>query len=105
MVAFIGDVGGWELVLIVALVLVVFGPSRLPELARTVGKISAQIRAANRQLQREIYDSVEDDESRRLPAPAGRRVEHGPAPADGADSAPPAAPMKADEVSPPERRD
>lgn len=68
MVAFIGGIGGWEILFILALALVIFGPKRLPELARSLGKISAQIRMANRQLQRELYDNLDPEEVMREPA-------------------------------------
>ena len=50
--------GFWELSLIFVIALVVFGPERLPGLARTVGlwvgKMRATLRGFNEQLEREL---------------------------------------------------
>ncbi len=62
MVAFIGGIGGWELLLVVAVVLVIFGPERLPEMARKFASISAKVRTANRDFQREMYRNLDPDE-------------------------------------------
>ncbi len=65
MVAFIGGFGGQEVLLILGIALVIFGPKRIPSLARSLGKFSAQIRAANRQIQREIYSNIDPEEIQR----------------------------------------
>jgi sec-independent protein translocase protein TatA len=62
MVAFIGGFGGQEMLMILAIALVIFGPKRIPSLARSLGKVSAQIRNANRQIQREIYSNIDPEE-------------------------------------------
>ncbi|MHC4600288.1 MAG: twin-arginine translocase TatA/TatE family subunit [Planctomycetota bacterium] len=36
--AFLGGFGMWEILLIVAIILLLFGASRIPELARSLGK-------------------------------------------------------------------
>ena len=33
-----GSLGGWELIIILVVVLVIFGPKRLPEMGRSLGK-------------------------------------------------------------------
>lgn len=42
-----GKIGIWELVLILALVLMLFGPSKLPELGRSVGKTIKEFRRSS----------------------------------------------------------
>lgn len=57
------DVGGGELLLILVAVLLLFGPSKLPELARSFGKGMAQIRRAQTEFQRNlnaISDEIEE---------------------------------------------
>jgi sec-independent protein translocase protein TatA len=50
------DVGGGELVLIVLAVLVLFGPERLPEIARMMKKGMAKIRQAQLEFQSQIEE-------------------------------------------------
>jgi len=84
------DVGGTELLLILGAALVLLGPKRLPEIARQLGKVSNQLRDANRELKRELYSNLEpppavaargDEPERGLPAPRppARHVEQGAA--------------------------
>ncbi|MBX7137011.1 MAG: twin-arginine translocase TatA/TatE family subunit [Oligoflexia bacterium] len=47
-----------ELIVIFAVALIAFGPEKLPELARHLGKMSAQLRRASDQMRREFYNSV-----------------------------------------------
>lgn len=96
MVALIG-IGGSELLLILGAALVLLGPKRLPEIARQLGKVSNQLRDANRDLKRELYANLEpppaaargDELQGGVPAPrpAARQIEQGAAaalPAAGA---------------------
>ena len=50
------DVGGGELILILIVVLMLFGPKKLPELARSVGKGLRQVRKAQEDLTQQIRD-------------------------------------------------
>lgn len=54
------NIGGWELLVILVLALVVLGPDKLPEAAREFGRISGQLREMARGFQRE-FDSVKND--------------------------------------------
>ena len=47
-----------ELIVIFIVVLIVFGPEKLPELARTLGKLSAELRKGSDAVRREIYNTV-----------------------------------------------
>ena len=89
-------IGMTELIVILAIALVVLGPKKLPEIARSLGKGLAEFRRASSEMRREFLDVT--DESRPLtpaaPAP----------PAEGA-AAPPAmasAPPVAAAPKPPE---
>ncbi len=58
-----------ELLVIFAVALIVFGPERLPEIARTIGKVAADLRRASDQVRREFYNSVykpADDVGKRI---------------------------------------
>ena len=47
-----------ELAVVFFVALLVFGPDKLPELARTIGKISAQLRRQSDSVRREFYNTV-----------------------------------------------
>ncbi|MGE5543348.1 MAG: twin-arginine translocase TatA/TatE family subunit [Bacillota bacterium] len=46
MFGLIGNIGPWELVLIMAIVLIIFGPGKLPQLAESMGKAVRSFRKA-----------------------------------------------------------
>ncbi len=60
-----GSIGGPELVLILVIILLVFGPKRLPEFGRTIGKGLAEFKRASSDLRRSLEDEVRVDEPRR----------------------------------------
>jgi sec-independent protein translocase protein TatB len=63
------NVGGGELLVIALVALIVLGPQRLPEAARTVGKVVGEIRKLSSGFQREIRDAFEEvDTTTRKPA-------------------------------------
>lgn len=47
-----------ELVVLFIIALVIFGPERLPDIARTIGKLSAELRKGTDALRREFYNAV-----------------------------------------------
>jgi sec-independent protein translocase protein TatA len=52
--------GGWEVVLILAVVLILFGAKRLPELARGLGSGIKEFKKATREVTEEIQNVAED---------------------------------------------
>ncbi|HET7746210.1 MAG TPA: twin-arginine translocase TatA/TatE family subunit, partial [Vicinamibacteria bacterium] len=54
-----GTLGGQEIVLILVLALIVFGPRKLPEIGRTVGRMLAEFRKASNEFRRTIEDEVD----------------------------------------------
>ena len=54
-----GPLGGPELVLILVLALIVFGPRRLPEIGKSMGRLLSEFRKASHDFQRTIEDEVE----------------------------------------------
>jgi Tat protein translocase TatB subunit len=62
MVAFIGGIGSQEILLVLAIALVIFGPKKIPEIARNISKIVIKVRQANRQFQREIFSNLDPEE-------------------------------------------
>jgi len=69
----------WELSLIFLLALVVFGPERLPGLARSVGLWVGKARAVMRNFSEQIERELAVEEMRRNAAPKAEK------PADGKD--------------------
>jgi TatA/E family protein of Tat protein translocase len=66
-----GPLGFPEMLFIVVLALLIFGPKRLPEVGRTIGKGMAQFRKATTDLKRTIESEIalEEDPGRRPPGP------------------------------------
>lgn len=61
--AFIGPIGGPEMIMIFVVILLLFGAKKLPELARGVGKSMGEFKKAREEFEREITRS--EDEVRR----------------------------------------
>tara|TARA_Y100000768_G_scaffold116641_1_gene86169 strand:+ start:4271 stop:4573 length:303 start_codon:yes stop_codon:yes gene_type:complete len=54
------NIGGGELLIIILVIVIFIGPSKLPEVANTLGRLSATIRRFNQSFQDEIRNSFED---------------------------------------------
>ena len=54
-----GTLGGPEILLILVIALIVFGPRKLPEIGKTMGKMLAEFRKASSDFKRTIEDEVE----------------------------------------------
>ena len=52
--------GGWEIVLILAVVLILFGAKKLPELAKGLGSGIKEFKKATRDVTDEIHSAMED---------------------------------------------
>ena len=57
-------VGPMEILVIVVLILIVFGPNRLPEMARTIGKAMKDVKSATSELGRNLSSELEEEERR-----------------------------------------
>jgi sec-independent protein translocase protein TatA len=58
--AFIGGLGGQEMIVIFLIVLLLFGAKKLPELARGVGKSMGEFKKAREDFEKEITRSEEE---------------------------------------------
>lgn len=63
---FAGMLGGWEIVLILAVVLILFGAKKLPELAKGMGQGIREFKKASREVTEEIERAGDDDAPRKL---------------------------------------
>lgn len=95
------SIGAPELLVIIVLALIIFGPRRLPEIGRTVGKSMREFRRAASQLRAEIEMDIDEEQPPRArgaqargrparkPAAARNRAkppgETGPTPAPSGD--------------------
>jgi len=62
------NIGPEEIILILVIALIVFGPKRLPEIGRTVGKSLREFRKASDDIRQELSLHL-DDEPEAAPAP------------------------------------
>jgi TatA/E family protein of Tat protein translocase len=97
-----GSLGLPEILFILLLALLLFGPRRLPEIGRTIGKGLSEFRRATNDLKRSIESEIALEEPPRRPAPvpptaASLRGVPSPVPPESA----PAAPASAPEVTAP----
>lgn len=70
------NVGGGELLVILLIALIVLGPQRLPDAARTVGRVMGDLRRISSGFQQELKDAFDDSDGR--PAPGRPRKESVP---------------------------
>lgn len=56
-----GSLGGPELILILVVALIVFGPRRLPDIGKSVGKMLVEFRRASNEFKRTVEDEVESE--------------------------------------------
>lgn len=87
-----GNIGVPELIFIFILALLIFGPRKLPELGRTLGKALAEFRRASTDLRRTFEEEMRDLE---------RHAQESEAQADQA-PAPPAEPAGSGSIAPPQ---
>ena len=69
-----GIFGGWEIVLILAVVLILFGAKKLPELAKGLGQGIKEFKKATSEVQNEIQSAMDDTR----PIPPPKRIENPP---------------------------
>ena len=70
-----GSLGFPELLLIFVVALIVFGPRRLPEIGRTLGKALGEFRKATDELKSSLEREVRADEFKQLTNPTVSRTE------------------------------
>ncbi len=88
-----GPLGIWEILFILALALLIFGPRKLPEIGRTLGRSLGEFRKATTDLKRQLNTEMIDEELRQsdprhlLRDDANGQVAEKPASGDGPGSA------------------
>ncbi|MFC1988519.1 Sec-independent protein translocase protein TatB [Chloroflexota bacterium] len=72
------DMGMGEILLVIVVALVIWGPGKLPEIARTMGKAVATLRKASFDLTTEIRKEIEKEEQRKTTeTPPEMRIDGG----------------------------
>ncbi|HEY8122566.1 MAG TPA: twin-arginine translocase TatA/TatE family subunit [Myxococcota bacterium] len=96
-----GPIGFTEMALIFVVALLVFGPNKLPELARNLGKSLAEFRRASNDLRRSIMEADTIEPAPKPPQGPADEVAAGAPPASppGLPHSVPAAPPIAEPVS------
>lgn len=62
MFGFIGNIGPWELVLILLIALIVVGPGKLPEVAKSMGRAFNEFKKTTSGIQKEFQNAMKFDE-------------------------------------------
>ena len=78
-----GSIGMPELIIIFVIALIIFGPRKLPELGRSLGKSLAEFKRASNELKSTLEEEIRLEEQRQhqeparpSPAPTGTVVSH-----------------------------
>ena len=88
-----GPLGGPEIFLILVVALIIFGPRKLPEIGKSMGRMLAEFRKASNDFKRTLDDEVEAD--RVKPAEPAALAVASPAEPPPASELPPLAPPEA----------
>ncbi len=59
-----GPIGVWEMVIILVIALIVFGPRKLPELGRSLGKSLGEFKRASNELRNTLDEEIRIEERR-----------------------------------------
>src|SRR5674476_29080 len=79
-------IGFQEMLIILVVVLIFFGPKRLPDLAKSLGKGIAEFKKASEEVRKGIEDAVKEESAAETPKPQENLSSYGKAP--GSDPVP-----------------
>jgi len=80
------NLGGGEIILILALILIMFGAKKLPELAKGLGQGIKEFKKATREVTDEVSNAMDESAQKRLPPSSTTTIETTPAPAPHAET-------------------
>lgn len=55
-------IGPWEILVLLFIILIIFGPKRLPEMGKSLGKAIKEFKNAGKQIQDDIDDALNDED-------------------------------------------
>ena len=73
-----GSIGAPELIVIFLIALLIFGPRKLPQLGRTIGKSLAEFRRATSDLKRTLEKEINQEDPPPIPDPEKPRIDPDP---------------------------
>ena len=62
---FIGGLGGWEIMVILLVVLAFFGANKIPEIARGMGKGIREFKDATKEIKKEVESGVNLEDTKK----------------------------------------
>jgi TatA/E family protein of Tat protein translocase len=77
-----------ELIVIFVIALIIFGPRKLPELGKSLGRSISEFKRASNELRNTLEEEIRIDEQRQRTAPATPAPEPTPEPAPATSSGP-----------------
>ncbi len=60
----IGPFGGWEIGIILLIVLIIFGPTKLPQMGQAMGKAIKEFKKAGKELRSDVSIDEEEEEKK-----------------------------------------
>lgn len=69
-----GSIGGTELLVIMVIALLIFGPRKLPELGRSIGKGLSEFKRASNDLRRSLEDEINAEDERDSAISRGNKI-------------------------------
>ena len=90
-----GSIGMPELIIIFVIALIIFGPRKLPELGRSLGKSLAEFKRASNELKSTLEEEIRLEEQQKTEPPKTTPAQTTAAPASGTQPAEHSAPQGA----------
>jgi sec-independent protein translocase protein TatA len=59
-----GPFGGWEIAIILLIVLIIFGPTKLPQMGQAMGKAIKEFKKAGKELKSDVTLDEEEDKDK-----------------------------------------
>ena len=95
-----GSIGMPELIIILVIALIIFGPRKLPELGRSLGKSIGEFKRASNELRSTLEEEIRIEEQRERATPAAATTAPAATPAAATPPSPTPPPAAAEEPTP-----